>query len=73
MLDVSAVAASVQVGDEVILAGEQGGERVTFEELAAWSNTITYEMICIIGKRVPRVYLQDDVIVQIHSDVLSLR
>jgi alanine racemase len=42
-------------GDEVVLLGEQGGERITAEELAGHAGTISYEILCGIGPRVPRV------------------
>jgi alanine racemase len=44
-------------GDEVVLLGSQGDERVSAEELAERSGTINYEVICAIGERVPRRYL----------------
>ncbi len=43
-------------GDEVVLIGEQGNERVTVEELAEWAGTIPYEVLTAISERVPRVY-----------------
>lgn len=46
----------VSVGDEVILIGQQGGEQVTAEEIAGKINSISYEVLCSIGKRVPRIY-----------------
>jgi alanine racemase len=45
-----------EVGDEVVLIGAQGGERVTAEEVAAWRGTINYEVTCAVGPRVPRVH-----------------
>lgn len=42
--------------DEVILFGEQGGEAIPIEEVAVLSGTIPYEIMCSIGKRVPRVF-----------------
>jgi alanine racemase len=44
------------VGEEVVLIGAQGGERVLAEEVAAWRGTISYEVTCGIGPRVPRVH-----------------
>jgi alanine racemase len=44
-------------GDEVILLGESGGERITVEDLAEWAGTIPYEILTNINTRVPRVYL----------------
>ncbi|GIU85607.1 MAG: alanine racemase [Acidimicrobiia bacterium] len=46
----------VQVGDEVVLIGEQGGARVTAAEWAERVGTIPYEIVCGIGPRVPRRY-----------------
>jgi alanine racemase len=46
----------VSVGDEVVLIGVQGDEIITAEELAARAQTISYEVLCRIGSRVPRVY-----------------
>jgi alanine racemase len=43
-------------GDEVVLIGEQGGQRVTVEELAEWAGTIPYEILTAINDRVPRLY-----------------
>jgi alanine racemase len=47
----------VEVGDEVILLGRQGNERITAEELAAKIGTISYEVFCNVSARVPRVYV----------------
>jgi alanine racemase len=44
-------------GDEVILLGESGGEKITVEELAEWAGTIPYEILTNINTRVPRVYV----------------
>jgi alanine racemase len=43
-------------GDEVVLLGDQGEARITAEEFAGWSDTITYEALTSIHPRVPRVY-----------------
>jgi len=43
-------------GDEVVLVGDQGGARVTVEELAEWAGTIPYEILTAINARVPRIY-----------------
>ena len=49
-------AGSAYNGDEVVLIGEQDGERLTVEELAAWAGTIPYEILTAINDRVPRLY-----------------
>ena len=56
MLDVTDIP-GVSVGDETVLLGAQGGERIDAVELAAWAGTISYEVLLAITARVPRVYL----------------
>ena len=58
MVDVTDLKTGVSVGDEVVLFGSQGSNRITIEEVAAQIGTINYEVVCIIGKRIPRVYLE---------------
>jgi alanine racemase len=53
MVDVTDVPAA-EVGDEVVLLGAQDGERIDAEELARRAGTISYEILCAIGARVPR-------------------
>ncbi len=43
-------------GDEVVLLGAQGQEVISAEELAAKTDTISYEVFCRVSKRVPRLY-----------------
>lgn len=47
----------VEVGDEVVLIGQQGSERITADEWSALTGTISYEIVCRIGPRLPRRYL----------------
>jgi alanine racemase len=49
-------APGVAVGDEVVLIGRQGTEQVRAEEWAERLGTISYEVLCGIGPRVPRTY-----------------
>jgi len=44
----------VQLGDAVTLIGADGEERITAEEVAAWSGTISYEVLTSLGPRVER-------------------
>lgn len=44
------------VGDEVVLMGQSGEESITPEEIAAKIGTISYEVLCGVSARVPRVY-----------------
>jgi alanine racemase len=46
---------SVRPGDEVVLLGRQGEEEITADEWAALLGTISYEVLCGIGPRVPRI------------------
>ncbi len=46
----------VSRGDEVVLMGRQGKEQITAEEIAEKIGSISYEVLCLVGKRVPRVY-----------------
>lgn len=48
--------AEVAVGEEVVLIGSQGAERITLEELATVQGTINYEISCNLGRRVRREY-----------------
>ncbi len=45
-----------EIGDEVVLIGEQGSEGITAEELASHWNTFNYEVVCGLSARVPRHY-----------------
>jgi alanine racemase len=55
MVDVTEIP-NVFLGDEVILMGKQGKEQITTEEIAKKIDSISYEVLCLIGKRVPRIY-----------------
>jgi alanine racemase len=56
MLDVTGVP-GVAEGDEVVLIGARGNERITADDIAARTGTIAYEVLCGISGRVPRVVL----------------
>lgn len=47
---------NVSVGDEAILIGNQGDGQISVDEIAHWVETIPYEILTQIGKRVKRVY-----------------
>jgi alanine racemase len=46
-------------GDEVLLLGESGDQRITVEDLAEWAGTIPYEILTNINTRVPRLYIRE--------------
>lgn len=56
MIDVSDVP-EAKSGDIVILIGDDGGDRITADDLAQIYGTIGYEVVCGISKRVPRIYI----------------
>ena len=43
------------IGEEVVMLGEQNGQRVTADDHARWAETIPYEILCAVSARVPRV------------------
>lgn len=55
MVDVTDIP-EVSPGDEVVLIGGSGEERISAEELASKAGTISYEVLTQVSKRVPRVY-----------------
>jgi len=55
LIDVTEIQ-DVQAGDEVVLFGKQEGQTITVDEMATKGGTIPYEILCNVGKRVPRIY-----------------
>jgi alanine racemase len=55
MIDVTGIE-KVQPGDEVVLLGRQGDAEISADEMAAWANTISYEILTSISNRVPRIH-----------------
>ncbi len=56
MIDVTGVN-NINVGDEAVIFGSAGGSEITVDDVAEQMGTINYEILCLIGKRVPRVYV----------------
>lgn len=56
MVDVTGID-GVAIGDEVVLLGEQGAERISADEIAGKIGTISYEVLCMIGNNNKREYL----------------
>ena len=55
MVDVTNIP-SVQIGDAVTLIGQDGTDAIWADDLARWTDTIPYEILCGIGQRIPRLY-----------------
>ncbi|MBZ9689163.1 alanine racemase [Clostridium estertheticum] len=68
MIDVTDIE-GVKIGDEVILMGEDKNNKFTADTIAELIGTINYEIVCMIGKRVPRVYIKDGKVVKIRNYV----
>jgi alanine racemase len=59
IVDVTAVTLSgriPKIGDEAIVMGDQKGATISVDEVAKWADTISYEILCSLGNRQPRVY-----------------
>jgi alanine racemase len=55
MVDLTEVPGA-RVGDEVILWGDAGEALISVNDVARLAQTISYELLCTVGRRVPRVY-----------------
>ena len=56
VVDITDVPDAVACGDPVVLVGRQGASEISVTEFSAWSDTISWETLCSITKRVPRLY-----------------
>lgn len=70
MIDVTDVP-HVALQDEVVLYGNQGAEFISVDEVADQIGTISYEVCCAIGRRVPRCYLESGQTVLVQNMLLS--
>ncbi|MEE1223893.1 MAG: alanine racemase [Clostridia bacterium] len=66
MINVSNVH-NIERGDEAIIFGREG---ITIDDLAKWLDTINYEISCVIGKRIPRIYIKDGKAVKVLNYLL---
>ena len=58
MVDVTEIP-DVSRGDIVTVMGKDGDQRITAEEIGSASYSFNYEMVCNVGKRIPRLYYKD--------------
>lgn len=63
---------NAQVGDTVLLFGENGTDSLSAAEYAAFSGTINYEAVCAVSKRVTRVYLSDGKITDVKNNICQI-
>ncbi len=55
MIDVTNVN-NISIGDEVII---YGNDKITADDVAGWMDTINYEVLCMVSKRIPRIYQEN--------------
>ena len=70
MIDVTDVN-TIAIGDEVILFGTGDNIELPVESLADKMGTINYEILCMIGKRIPRIYIRNGVKQKMHNYLLD--
>lgn len=70
MIDISHIK-NVNVGDEVILFGDGKDNSPHIDDVAEKLGTINYEIVCMVSKRVPRVYIKDAQIIKIRDYLLK--
>ena len=58
MLDVTGID-GVCPGDTAVMIGTDGENTLTADEMATLTDSINYEVVCLVGKRVPRIYMQN--------------
>ncbi|MEN9401472.1 MAG: Alanine racemase, partial [Verrucomicrobiota bacterium] len=56
IVDITDVAGPVSCGDPVVLVGRQGSDEISITEFSDWAETIPWETLCSVTKRVPRLY-----------------
>jgi len=57
MIDLTALK-DIKTGEEVVLLGKQGKEKIDAHQIAGWAKSFSYEIVSRMGKRLPRVYLK---------------
>lgn len=67
MIDVTDIGGNIQVGDEVIVLGEQENLKFNADDFAEIMGTINYEVLCMLKYRIPRVYIKNGKIVTVRN------
>jgi len=60
-----------KIGDEAILFGDGRDNSPHIDEVASKLGTINYEVVCMVGKRVPRIYIKNREIIKIKDYLLE--
>jgi len=70
MIDVTHIP-HVSLYDEVVIFGMQQGQYLSIDEHAKMLNTINYELVTFVGKRIPRIYRKDGKIIEVKNRLLE--
>lgn len=70
MIDVTGID-GLHRGDVVTLIGREGEQEISVDEVAGKLGTINYEVVCMMGKRIPRVYIRNGEIIKIKDYLLE--
>jgi alanine racemase len=68
MMDVSSIP-DLRIGEEVVLFGRSEEGELPVDEIATEMNTINYEVVCQLGKRVPRIYVENNNVIEVKNHV----
>lgn len=71
MIDISGIE-NVAPQSKVVVMGKMNGEKIDADELAENNGTINYEILCAVGKRVPRIYIKDNKTIHIEDNILDI-
>ena len=58
---------NINVGDEITVMGREGDTKIDAEDLAKIAGTISYEILCMTGRRLTRVYLENGKAIRVHN------
>ncbi len=67
MVDVTEIPEKINIGDRVVLIGQDGDLSISAEELGGLSGRFNYELMCDLGNRIPRIYYQNGKIIEIRD------
>lgn len=71
MVDITSSEKEIKIGDEAVLFGKMGDNYIPIQEIASLMNTISYEVVCLIGRRVPRVYIENNEVLDVRNYLLD--
>ncbi len=66
MIDITDID-NIKVGDIVTVVGKSGNDEISVDDVASWTGTINYEVVCLVGKRVPRVFIKNNKVTHVKS------